>query len=432
MTLKRRQRFAKYEQTLLQCDDDLKSLQRFVAAQVVAFRKILKKYRKWTGSAALGSRFKENVLADPKSFTRRDFSQLETLHDDLSQTLHGALPPDPPGGYLPCDPEHRQLRSPSPPGSQVTPGLTEATTDCSPQPSAGYWNEYDCGSEAGDLDGHADDYAIYIDPNDDVSFPGIKALGVFISKPLHKLTGWMAFPHRKPAPGGAEHAPLLPTHRSPTATPPYGSSARSPPDLGYFSTPPGGTAHSYGAATATDTELDGEDSSRFTSHRHSRRNSGDFRNFSAGYTSSSSDDQHAHRQSFFLPSQGYTVHHAAASHSSAGYTLPSIAHQRVTRSRERVLAYATAGCFAASVVLMGIAAVLIATGRHRMRLEVDAAALVGIVSSLGAACGGLCMAGARHDSLGWVGRLAVWGVFCGVCVVNGVLLVLVMGNASGV
>ena len=427
MTLKRRQRFAKYEQTLLQCDDDLKSLQRFVAAQVVAFRKILKKYRKWTGSASLGSRFKENVLADPKSFTRRDFSQLETQYDDLAQTLHGALPPDPPGGYLLSDQEDQQTRSPSPPSSQMTPGLTDATTDS--QPSVGYWNEYDCGSEAGDLDGHADnDYAIYIDPDQDVSFPGIKALGVFISKPLHKLTGWMAFPNRKPTPGGPEHEPLLPSHHSPTATPPYGP-ARSPPDLGYFSTPPGGTAHSYGAGT--DTELDGEDSSRFTSHRHSRRNSGDFRNFSAGYTSSSSDDYPHRPRSCFLPSQGYAVHHAAESH-SAGYTLPSIAHQRVARSRERVLAYATAGCFAAAVVLMGIAGVLIATGRQRMRLEVDAAALVGIVSSLGAACGGLCMAGARHDSLGWGMRLAVWGVFCGVCVVNGVLLVLVMGNASRV
>ena len=430
MTLKRRQRFAKYEQTLLQCDDDAKSLQRFVAAQVVAFRKILKKYRKWTGSAPLGSRFKDNVLADPKSFTRRDFSQLETLHDDLAQTLHGALPPDPPGGYLLSEPEDQSPRSPSPPSSQASPGSTEAATD--PQPSAGYWNEYECGSEAGDFDGHAgNDYAIYIDPNQDDSFPGIKALGVFLSKPFHKLTGWMAFPHRKPTAGGPEHAPLLPGHHSPTATPPNGS-ARSPPELGYFSTSPGGTAHSYTTAGAgTDTEFD-EDDSRFPSHRHSRRNSGSFPGLGAGYTSSSSDDQHNRKQqSYFLPSQGYVTHHAAGTH-RAGYTLPSLAHQRVARYRERVLAYATWGCYAAAVVLMGIAAVLIATGRHRMRLEVDAAALVGIVSSLGAACGGLCMAGARHDSLGWVGRSAVWGAFGGVCVVNGVLLILVTGNASRV
>lgn len=121
------------------------------------------------------------------------------------------------------------------------------------------------------------------------------------------------------------------------------------------------------------------------------------------------------------------AHYAAGS----GFALPSIPDQRAAlRYRERALLWGTWGCLAAAFVLLGIAAVLMGTGRRRMRLEVDAAATVGVVSSLGAACAGLCMAGARRERVGVLGRLAVWVAFACVCAANGVLLVLVMGNAG--
>lgn len=420
MPLKRRQRFAKYEQTLLKCGDDIKSLQRFVDAQIVAFRKILKKYRKWTGSSALGHRFKESILSQPKSFTRRDFSQLQTQHDDLLQTLHSALPAAGPGGFAVPD---ATTLPPRPPSSQLSPSETIVATES--QPSARYWNEYDCGSEAGDFDGNADnEYAIYIDPNADVNIPGMKALGHFFSKPIHKLSAWVTH-HNPSQPPNPERDPLLPTHhnhshhRRPTSTSSYGAT-RTPPELSYFSTPPGATYTSNTTAAGTETDLDESDahtatspSSRFPSNRHSRRGSGSFSR--GGYTSSSSDDQH-------LPgsAQGYSTY----------YTLPSITDQRAARARERALQWATGACFGVAFVLTGIAALLIATGRHKMRLEVDAGVTVGIVTSLGAACAGLCMAGARRDRVGVAGKLAVWSAFAGVCVVNGVLLVLVMGNAA--
>jgi hypothetical protein len=101
----------------------------------------------------------------------------------------------------------------------------------------------------------------------------------------------------------------------------------------------------------------------------------------------------------------------------------------MARYRERALLWATWGCFGVAFVLMGIAAVLIATGRHKMRLEVDAGVTLGIMTSLGLACAGLCMTGSKQDPVGVCGRLAVWAAFAGVCVVDGVLLVLVMGNA---
>ncbi|AEO64547.1 uncharacterized protein THITE_2110800 [Thermothielavioides terrestris NRRL 8126] len=403
--LKRQQRFAKYEQALLQCGDDIKSLERFVGAQVVAFRKILKKYRKWTGSSTLSSRFREGTLANPKSFTRRDFSQLHTQYNDILETLHAALPTTPDGRIaLPAlESQSSQSSQPSRPATaQLSPSETVVAEQ--PQPSAGYWNEYECGSEAGDFDRNGDsEYAIYIDPNAEVGFPGMKTLSRFLAKPFSKLAAWTSRRHPDGAPyDNPERGPLLPTHF--TASP-YGST-HSPAEPSYFTTPPGGAA---GTATETDLE-DDRSSARYPSNRHSRRNSASYR----GYTSSSDDH--------FFPA-GYSVHYAA-------YSLPSISEQRVARYRERVLLWGTWASFAVSYVLMGIAAVLIMTGRHKMRLEVDAGVTLGIMTSLGLGCAGLCMTGSRSDRISLLGRLAVWAAFVGCCLVNGALLVLVVGNTG--
>ena len=50
MSLRRQRRLAKYERELLKCGDELNGLGRFVKAQIVAFRKILKKYKVGSGA----------------------------------------------------------------------------------------------------------------------------------------------------------------------------------------------------------------------------------------------------------------------------------------------------------------------------------------------------------------------------------------------
>ncbi len=45
MSLKRQRRFAKYDRDVVQVADEVRDLSRFVNAQIVAFRKILKKYK---------------------------------------------------------------------------------------------------------------------------------------------------------------------------------------------------------------------------------------------------------------------------------------------------------------------------------------------------------------------------------------------------
>ncbi|KAL2129499.1 hypothetical protein VTI74DRAFT_7667 [Chaetomium olivicolor] len=431
--LKRQQRFAKYEQTLLQCGDDIKSLQRFVNAQIVAFRKILKKYRKWTGSSTLGSRFRDNVLSHPKSFTRRDFSRLQSQYNDLSETLHAALPADA-DGRIALPPPRSQ--PPRPSSSQLSPSETVVAQDSQP---TGYWNEYECGSEAGD---HADtDYAIYIDPNED-TFPAFKALTLFFTKPISKLTAWVSGRPKPTSTSDPEQGPLLPTTHSTSDNSPYGSTGTRTPTASpsYFTSLPGG-----GGST-----LDPSSSSSSPASPRPQ-------------TSASSQFSHSSNQWFFPP--GYATYYPSS------YTSPHQHHHEqmvLIRYRARVLRWATLCSFAAAYLLMGLATVLIATGRNKMRLEVDAGVTLAVMASLGLACAGLCMTLAvegvgegsgrevggnrqrsgsvdgreRRGSLlkkgeswdnslrrSWLLKGLVGLAFVGCCVGDGVLLVLVVGGA---
>ncbi|KAI9709168.1 MAG: hypothetical protein M1812_007753 [Candelaria pacifica] len=56
--------------------EEVQFLSRFVGAQRLAFQKLLKKYKRWTGSPTLGRRFSKEVLDCPTSFSRRDFEPL--------------------------------------------------------------------------------------------------------------------------------------------------------------------------------------------------------------------------------------------------------------------------------------------------------------------------------------------------------------------
>ncbi|KAK7220621.1 hypothetical protein V2G26_008624 [Clonostachys chloroleuca] len=91
-SIKYHRRLIKYERELYQCGDDIHALSRFGNAQIVAFRKIIKKYKKWTGSTTLGARFNETILNHPKSFTRRDNTPLRFKYQEILSTLQRAYP----------------------------------------------------------------------------------------------------------------------------------------------------------------------------------------------------------------------------------------------------------------------------------------------------------------------------------------------------
>ncbi|KAI7114926.1 hypothetical protein KC337_g17373, partial [Hortaea werneckii] len=68
----RLERYGRLENDVLKAGEEIKSLARFTSTQRTAFRKLLKKYKKWTGSNNLEERFRQEVLDDPKSFTKLD------------------------------------------------------------------------------------------------------------------------------------------------------------------------------------------------------------------------------------------------------------------------------------------------------------------------------------------------------------------------
>ena len=76
ISVRRLEKFSKVEGEVLKAGEEIQSLARYVGAQRTAFLKLLKKYKKWTGSSALGARFQNEVLGRPRSFAQKDFSLL--------------------------------------------------------------------------------------------------------------------------------------------------------------------------------------------------------------------------------------------------------------------------------------------------------------------------------------------------------------------
>ncbi|CAL3967503.1 unnamed protein product [Diplocarpon coronariae] len=184
-TQRQLEKFTKYNSRIERCGDDIRSLQRFVSAQRTAFHKILKKYKKWTSSGSLGSRFKDEVLSNPKSFLQRDFGPLLSQYQDLAINLRSSTP---------------ALSETVSPSSSRRPSRRPSTRILvQPQPQE-YWNEYDNGSEASD-----EPYHIYINP--DESFPGVKTIEYVFSKvkrPMESVKSWFT-----PGTSPSEQRPLV-------------------------------------------------------------------------------------------------------------------------------------------------------------------------------------------------------------------------------
>lgn len=364
-TSKKRQRLAaKYERELLTCIQDLRRLTRFVAAQVKAFNKILKKYRKWTRSDTLGKRFKQSLLSTPGSFSRLDCSQLESECEDVLLKLRAASPP--------ATAEPSPLEPPTADRGFYERSHADTASTSQPEPvQTAYWNEYDHGSEAGD-----DAYYIYTNaPEDDGPGFTLKSMMGAITTPIKELFS-PSSPTRNPSTRDPQHRRLLSSNSSLEG---YGTNA------------------TLIASSADNTDAEHDSDDPFTPDN--------------GFTS---DDASSFR---FPP--GYRAHYA---------TFPSLGDQRARLQRDRLLARGAVIGFVSAAVLLLVAVVLFATGRHKLRAEVDAGAAVGVVGSLGLACTALGLTMARNHGGGWLETGFVWAVFATICVANGMLLVLLVGR----
>jgi heme/copper-type cytochrome/quinol oxidase subunit 4 len=131
-------------------------------------------------------------------------------------------------------------------------------------------------------------------------------------------------------------------------------------------------------------------------------------------------DDEAYASSNEFPA-GYATHYA---------TFPSIRDQKFSRQREQLLFQTMLGCFFASIVLLAVAGTLVATGKKKLRAEVDAAVLVGVLASLFFVTLGIGAMLYRQQRLSWFHRAFVGLAFIGVCTLNGIVLVLVVGNTG--
>ncbi|KAI0537238.1 hypothetical protein GGR58DRAFT_358414 [Xylaria digitata] len=357
LSAKRQRRFVKYHTQIEECGRDVKALGRFVDAQVTAFRKILKKYKKWTGSTTLSSRFKDDVLDHPKSFTNCNFTPLQLQYRELRTTLQAAAPID------------TNVPEPSPPTEPRSPSGRRDRCDSATMPPTTYWNEYDNGSEAGD---HDDTYVIYIDPDAADEFPGLAYVKSVFGGPVDSVRHWLRSQKSKDTDTTA-------TVSTPSETQSLlgrGSSTNGTP-ADYFST---ATRHAPTDEPTTEDE----------------------------YLSSEEGDPYRARAFGFFSSE----------------VDPKLArYQDMVLTRGIILAYV------AAFVLLGVSGLLVATGKRRLRLEVDAGAAVGSAASLFCACMGLGAMLYRQYPAGCMYNLAVWAAFIAVCTLNGILLVLVVTSS---
>ena len=83
ISVRRVEKYSKTEEEVLKVGEEIQLLARFVGAQRLAFQKLLKKYKKWTGSSSLGSRFQKEVLSPTHGFWRKDFTPLLSQWNDV-------------------------------------------------------------------------------------------------------------------------------------------------------------------------------------------------------------------------------------------------------------------------------------------------------------------------------------------------------------
>lgn len=130
------------------------------------------------------------------------------------------------------------------------------------------------------------------------------------------------------------------------------------------------------------------------------------------------DDDGAYASSSDFPT-GYATHYA---------TFPSVTDQKLSQTKETLLFRTMLGSFGASVLFLLIACILVTTGKKKLLVEVDAGVIVGIVASL---CFNMAAIGAvlgRRQDLGWLHRALVTITFVGICIFNGMLLVIVASS----
>jgi len=87
VSLKRLERYGHIETDIIKVGEEIKSLSRFIGVQQTAFRKLLKKYKKWTGNQDLGDRFNKDIMQAGDNFTKTDLHPFVAQYEELLDSV---------------------------------------------------------------------------------------------------------------------------------------------------------------------------------------------------------------------------------------------------------------------------------------------------------------------------------------------------------
>ncbi|KAF2642364.1 hypothetical protein P280DRAFT_478490 [Massarina eburnea CBS 473.64] len=93
------EKYAKIDDDVTKAGEEIRSLSRFQVAQRTGFRKILKKYKRWTQDRELERRFKLEITSSPDSFYQLDLGHVLNQYIEVLGALRAAF--DAPGASGP-------------------------------------------------------------------------------------------------------------------------------------------------------------------------------------------------------------------------------------------------------------------------------------------------------------------------------------------
>jgi SPX domain protein involved in polyphosphate accumulation len=91
--VRRSRRYARFVQDTESISEDVQSLSQFANTQRLAFKKILKKYRRWTGSVKLQLRVNNEILSQPTSFLRPNLNSFLERLSKMTSELNSMIVP---------------------------------------------------------------------------------------------------------------------------------------------------------------------------------------------------------------------------------------------------------------------------------------------------------------------------------------------------
>jgi hypothetical protein len=365
-TEKRIRRMTNFKAQIDKIKQEINSLKVFVGAQKLAFKKILKKYLKWSGSTELADRFDGHVLHMPSSFTRLDLTPIMAHCDSVNTAVDEVIPKDAEGKPLASVPTDG---SNSPTAESLTDGHTSAAgfessttlqTESTPaseqtrklrqkraklhnygavstkiDPNARYWNEYDDGDERPSEDPYTVDFA----DDDKSDFLGhwSSRTVLFIANIFHSRRGSTA------SNSGDEEAALLANHN-------------------WGNTPPEGLGD-YAYATR----------SRVRQLR--RRN--------------------------------------------------KLSEHEMLEWQHQFYVRAVFASYIAAVLFLAVAVALVSTGRRKLKNPVDAFTLIGVIASLGFLAVGSFYSFRLRSRFA---KVLCGAIFVACCTANGAVLTIIVNN----